>query len=47
MITTLIGIQTVCIGVSAYLTYKTRKKSTKVKLTSNDKGYKYYKAGGF
>ncbi|MBD1379187.1 hypothetical protein [Metabacillus arenae] len=47
MLTTLIGIQTICVGVSAYLAYKTTKKSTKVKLSSNVKGFKYYKAGGF
>lgn len=47
MLTTLIGIQTICVGVSAFLTYKTAKKSKKVKLLSNVKGYKHYKAGGF
>ncbi|MGM7720518.1 hypothetical protein [Metabacillus sp. Hm71] len=47
MITTLISLQLACVGVSTYLTYKTTKKSTKIKLSSKTKGYKYYKAGGF
>jgi len=47
MIGALLAVQTICIGVSGYLTYKTKKKSSKIKLSSNTKGYKYYKAGGF
>lgn len=47
MIPTLIGIQSVCIGISAYLTYKSNKKSSNLKRVKKEKGFKYYKAGGF
>ena len=47
MISTLIGIQTICIGVSAYLTYKTTAKTQKISRVKKEKGFKYYKAGGF
>lgn len=47
MITTLIGVQSICIGVSAYLAYKSQQKSTKLKRVKSEKGFKHYKAGGF
>jgi hypothetical protein len=47
MITALISLQTVCIATSAYITYRTTKKQIKMKLVSNEKGFKHYKAGGF
>lgn len=47
MIGVLLATQAICVGVSGYLTYKTKKKSSNIKLSSNTKGYKYYKAGGF
>lgn len=43
----LIGIQSVCIGISAYLTYKSTRKSVKLQLISKDKGFKHYRTGGF
>lgn len=49
MITALVGIQTVCVGVTAYLTYRTTKRAMGVKLVEKNKrtGYRHYKAGGF
>lgn len=47
MISTLITIQTICIGVSSYLVYKSNNKSTKLRLKSNMKGFKYYNTGGY
>lgn len=47
LLSSLIGIQTVCVGVTAYLTYRMNNKSTKMKLVQNEKGYKQYKVGGF
>lgn len=47
MITALIGIQTICIGASAYITYRTTKKKIKFKLVEKSKGFKHYRAGGF
>lgn len=47
MIATLIGVQTICVGVTAYMAMKTTKKTVKLKLMNNEKGYKYYKVGGF
>lgn len=46
MLSIFVGIQTVCIGVSSYLTYKSMKKSTKLTKVKGE-GFKYYKAGGF
>lgn len=47
MITTLLSIQGVCVGISAYLTYKSTRKSTKLQRVRKEKGFKYYKVGGF
>lgn len=47
MITALVSIQSVCVGISAYLVFKSNQKTTKVKKMKTDKGFKYYKAGGF
>lgn len=49
MITTLIITQAICVGTSAYLTFKANKKqsSVKLKLISKEKDFKHYKAGGF
>ncbi len=44
---TLIGIQSVCIGISTYLTYKSSRKSVKLQLVSKGKGFKHYRTGGF
>lgn len=45
----LVGVQTVCVGITAYLAYKTTKKTVSLKLISKDKitGFKHYKPGGF
>jgi hypothetical protein len=47
MLTTLVGVQTICIGVSAYLTYRNTKKQIKLKLDPKTKGFKHYRTGGF
>ena len=47
MLTTFIGVQTICVGISAFLTYKSTRKAKTIKLVSKEKGFKYYKAGGF
>jgi hypothetical protein len=47
MLTTLLGIQTVCIATSVYMTYRTTKKQIKLKLVSSSKGHKHFKVGGF
>ncbi len=44
---TLIGIQSLCIGISVYLTYKSSRKTVKLQLISKDKGFKHYRTGGF
>lgn len=46
----LVGIQTICVGVTAYLAYKSSTNYTvTLKLVSKDKatGFKHYKPGGF
>jgi hypothetical protein len=49
LIGTLVGVQTICVGFTAYLAYKTSKKTVALKLVSKDKitGFKHYKPGGF
>lgn len=47
MITTLIGVQSICIGISAYLTHKSKQNSSKLKRVRKEKSFKHYKAGGF
>lgn len=47
MITTLIGVQTICIGTITYLTYKSTKKVSKMKLVKKEGNFKHFMAGGF
>jgi hypothetical protein len=50
MITTaLVGIQTICVGITAFLTYRTTRRTVNLKLVNKDKktGFKHFKPGGF
>jgi hypothetical protein len=49
IMTALVGVQTICVGVTAYLAYRTTRKTIPLKLISKDKitGFKHYKPGGF
>lgn len=47
VIGTLIGIQAVCVGVVTYLSLKTSKKATKLKLVNKEGKFKHYRTGGF
>lgn len=49
MITTLVGIQAVCVSITVYLTLKSTKRTSAMKIVARDKktGFKHFKAGGF
>lgn len=48
-LTTMIGVQTLCVGITTFLAYKSTKRVSPIKLVSKDKrtGFKHYKTGGF
>lgn len=48
ILTTLIGVQTICMGVSTYYAFKLTKRTAKLSLVKKEKnGFKHYKVGGF
>jgi hypothetical protein len=49
MIGIMVGIQTICVGFTTYLTFKSAKRSVELKLVNKDKtsGFKHFKTGRF
>ena len=48
MLAVLVGVQTLCVGVTAVLAYRSSKREPKMKVVTHKvTKFKHYKAGGF